>query len=224
MKCSSISNLSRKSAYDTPTTMSDSDPRAALAASAAANGASLAALSAMIGRNAAYLQQYVKRGTPRSLSDRDRQALAAFLDVADDVLGGPSAVGGPVRVPRYDVWASAGPGTLVDGEVLLGADAFDPALLRRLGIRTGAGAILRVRGESMEPGLMDGDQILIDTADRLARDGVFVIRIDEAVMVKRLAVRGRTIMASSDNPDGPPIPDGPIAVLGRVVWQMRVPR
>lgn len=204
--------------------MSDSDPRAALAASAAANGASLAALSAMIGRNAAYLQQYVKRGTPRSLSDRDRQALAAFLGVPEDVLGGPSAVGGPVRVPRYAMWASAGPGTLVDGEVLLGADAFDPALLRRLGVGTGAGAILRVRGASMEPGLMDGDQILIDTADRVARDGVFVIRIDGAIMVKRLAVRGRTIMASSDNPDAQPIAEGPITVLGRVVWQMRVPR
>ncbi|RZM21939.1 MAG: LexA family transcriptional regulator, partial [Sphingomonas sp.] len=39
--------------------MSDPEPRAALARLAAARGDSLAALSAMLGRNAAYLQQYV---------------------------------------------------------------------------------------------------------------------------------------------------------------------
>lgn len=204
--------------------MSNSDPRAALAAQAAAGGVSLAALSAMIGRNAAYLQQYVKRGTPRALADRDRQALAAFFGVPEQLLGGPSAVGGPVRVPRFDIGVSAGPGALVDGEVMLGADAFDPALLRRLGLAKGAGAILRVRGTSMEPGLMDGDQILIDTAERRARAGVYVIRIDGATMVKRLSVKAGRVSAASDNPDAPPVPEGDIAVLGRVVWQMRATR
>ncbi|WP_267380467.1 MULTISPECIES: S24 family peptidase [unclassified Sphingomonas] len=204
--------------------MSDLDPRAALAHHAAAGGVSLAALSAMIGRNAAYLQQYVKRGTPRALADRDRQALAAFFGVAEAVLGGPAAMGGPVRVPRLDIGVSAGPGALVDGEVTLGANAFDPVLLRRLGLTPGAGAILRVRGSSMEPGLMDGDQILIDTADRRPRGGIFVIRIDDATMVKRLAVQGGRIVATSDNPAAPPVPDGAIAVIGRVVWQMRETR
>lgn len=204
--------------------MSGTDPRVELTALAERGGVSLAALSAMIGRNAAYLQQFVKRGTPRALADRDRQALAAFFGVAEQRLGGPSSVGGPVRVPRLDIGVSAGPGALVDGEVMLGADAFDPALLRRLGLGRGAGAILRVRGDSMEPGLIDGDQILIDTADRRARAGVFVIRIDGATMVKRLAVRGGVVTASSDNPAAPPVPEGDIAVLGRVVWQMRVPR
>lgn len=204
--------------------MSDSDPRAALARLASDGAVSLAALSAMIGRNAAYLQQYVKRGTPRSLADGDRRALAAFFGVGEHLLGGPSAVGGPVRVPRLDVRVSAGPGALVDGEVMLGADAFNPALLRRLGLAGGAGAILRVRGDSMEPGLLDGDQILIDTSDRRPRSGVFVIRIDDTTMVKRLAVRGGVVTASSDNPDAAAVPEGEIAVIGRVVWQMRVPR
>ena len=51
--------------------MSDPDPRAALAVLATTRGDSLAALSAMLGRNAAYLQQYVKRGSPRRLAEDD---------------------------------------------------------------------------------------------------------------------------------------------------------
>ena len=52
-------------------------PRDALDRLAQARGTSLAALSRMLGRNLAYLQQYVRRGTPRALPERDRRLLAA---------------------------------------------------------------------------------------------------------------------------------------------------
>jgi hypothetical protein len=188
-------------------------------------GESLAALSRMIGRNPAYLQQYVRRGTPRVLPEEERRRLAGFFGVAEADLGGRPPVTPRVWVPRLDLAASAGPGSLVDGEVMLGADALDPALLARLRLK-GEGAIIRVRGDSMEPGLVDGDQILVDTGDRVpgAKGGVFVIRIEEAVMVKRV-VQGRGgPVATSDNPAAAPLPTGEIAVIGRVVWLMRVPR
>jgi len=54
---------------------------------AADRGASLAALSRMIGRNAAYLQQYVERGTPRRLGEDDRLALAQHFMVDERELG-----------------------------------------------------------------------------------------------------------------------------------------
>lgn len=50
-------------------------------------GASLAELSRMIGRNAAYLQQYVERGTPRRLGEDDRLALAQHFRVDERELG-----------------------------------------------------------------------------------------------------------------------------------------
>lgn len=189
-------------------------------------GESLAALSRMLGRNAAYLQQYTRRGTPRVLPEEDRRRLAAFFGVDEAELGGRPTAPPSVRVPRLDIAASAGPGALVDGEVELGADAIDPALARRLGLQPGCGAIIRVRGSSMEPGLCDGDHILVDTGDRApgVRGGVFVIRIDDAVMVKRVRQAGGALQASSDNSDASPVPDGPMEVIGRVVWQMRRPR
>jgi hypothetical protein len=207
-------------------TASDPDPRHALATLAAARGDSLAALSAMLGRNAAYLQQYVRRGSPRILGERDRRLLAAYLGVNEAVLGAPPDRVTGFRIRRLDIAASAGPGAQVDGEIVLGIDTLDPALARQLGLRDGQAAIIRVRGSSMEPGLFDGDHIVVDTADRTprAKGGLYVIRIDDAVMVKRVALAGGTLVATSDNAAAGPVPEGAIVVIGRVVWQMRKPR
>ncbi|KQN27638.1 helix-turn-helix transcriptional regulator [Sphingomonas sp. Leaf38] len=205
---------------------SDPDPRHALATLAAARGDSLAALSAMLGRNVAYLQQYVRRGSPRILGERDRRLLAAYLGVDEAVLGAPPDRVRGFRIRRLDIAASAGPGAQVDGEIVLGTDTLDPALARQLGLRDGQAAIIRVRGSSMEPGLFDGDHIVVDTADRTprAKGGLYVIRIDDAVMVKRVALAGGTLVATSDNAAAGPVPEGAIVVIGRVVWQMRKPR
>ncbi len=107
--------------------MEQDDPRGRLKALADARGDSLAALSAMIGRNAAYLQQFVMRGSPRRLAEDDRRRLADYFGVDEAALGGPQQRRA-FTVPRLDVAASAGPGALVDGEIVLGAEALDPAL------------------------------------------------------------------------------------------------
>lgn len=62
-------------------------PRENLRQIAADRGESLANLSALIGRNAAYLQQFVGRGSPKRLDDHDRLFLAKFLNVDERLLG-----------------------------------------------------------------------------------------------------------------------------------------
>ncbi|HVF94704.1 MAG TPA: S24 family peptidase [Sphingomonas sp.] len=201
------------------------DPRTALKALAAARGTSLAALSAMLGRNAAYLQQFVTRGSPRTLARDDRRRLADYFGI-DEVLLGAEPGRRAFSLPRLDVAVSAGAGAFVDGDVVLGAEAIDPALAQRLGLRDGLAAIVRVRGNSMEPGLVDGDLIVVDRARRSpgARGEVFVIRVDGTIMVKRVARGAGRPVATSDNPAAPEVPAGPIEVIGRVVWLMRAPR
>jgi phage repressor protein C with HTH and peptisase S24 domain len=205
--------------------MDTNDPRASLMALATRDGVSLSALSDLIGRNAAYLQQYVKRGTPRELDREDRRRLADYFGVDEAILG---AEAGPrsFAVPRLDVAASAGGGAYVDGEVLLGTEMIDPALAARLRLREGKAGVIRVRGSSMEPGLLDGDMIVVDLARRVPgmRGEPFVIQVDGVTMVKRVRADVEGLAASSDNPDAPPIPDGSIAVIGKVVWMMREPR
>ncbi|WP_271300707.1 S24 family peptidase [Sphingomonas sp. CV7422] len=205
--------------------MDAEDPRRRLTALAAARGDSLAALSRMLGRNDAYLQQFVARGSPRRLADDDRRRLSDYFGVADSELGGPAA-SRLFALPRLDVAASAGPGAFVDTEIVLGTAALDPALATQLGLRDGMAAIVRVRGDSMEPGLIDGDLIVVDRARARpdAQPRVHVVRIDGTVMVKRVARRGGRITVTSDNPAAPPVPAGAVEVIGRVVWLMRAPR
>lgn len=47
----------------------------------------LQSLSLLIGRNAAYLQQFVSRGTPRRLPEEERLRLAMVLDIDERELG-----------------------------------------------------------------------------------------------------------------------------------------
>ena len=49
--------------------MADDDPRATLDRLIADNGDDYAGLSKLLGRNAAYIQQFIKRGSPKRLPE-----------------------------------------------------------------------------------------------------------------------------------------------------------
>lgn len=215
--------------------MADADPRAALERLIRERGEDYAGLSRLIGRNPAYVQQYIKRGTPRRLAEEDRRLLARYFGVEESLLGGPPARGrgedGLVAVGRLDLGASAGPGALDSDETVRGTMAFDALWLRRLGIASRDSlSLIRVQGDSMAPTLNDGDEILVDggdAAERL-RDGIYVLRIDDALVVKRLALSpGRRLAVRSDNEAYPGWPDcalSDVDIIGRVVWVGRAIR
>ena len=76
--------------------MTESNIRSLLEGRAEAKGTTLAALSKAAGKNHAYLQQFVKRGTPRSLPEDVREIIAPLLDLTADELRSktrPSAAG-----------------------------------------------------------------------------------------------------------------------------------
>jgi hypothetical protein len=195
--------------------------RAALEALMAEHGFGFAELSRVIGRNAAYLQQYVRRGSPRELAERDRALLARFFGVSEARLGGREAEG-LAEIARLDVGASAGPGRLADEEAARRPGALSQALLRQLGVRPDAASMIRVEGDSMEPTLSDGDEILVDRDHRDVRGkgGVFVIRLDGALMVKRLRPALGGVDVISDNPAyaARHCRGAEVEVIGRVAW------
>ena len=93
-----------------------SDLRATLDELIRKNGDDYSGMSRLLGRNAAYIQQFIKRGSPRMLSEGDRNILARYFGVEESLLGGPARRGGPVvelvQIPVLDVSASAGHGAL----------------------------------------------------------------------------------------------------------------
>src|SRR5262245_1564532 len=103
------------------------DPRERLLELATERRVSLAQLSALIGRNASYLQQFVRKGSPRKLEEGDRATLARFFGVSEAELGGMEEKSSDldwVEVPRLSLGASAGPGTLPFDEQAIGAFRF----------------------------------------------------------------------------------------------------
>lgn len=210
--------------------MVNEDGRAALEHLIAENGEDYAGLSKLIGRNSAYIQQFIKRGSPKRLPEKERGILARYFGVDEKLLGGltsSTAKLGLRTIPKLDVGASAGPGAMNDAEALAGKIGFDEKWLRRLGVDPAHLSLIRVDGDSMAPTLNNGDDIMVDSsaASGALRDGVHVIRMDDVLMVKRLAKgpAGR-LSVLSDNPAYPDWPDvdgETVAVIGRVVWAGR---
>jgi len=205
-----------------------SDPRAELERLIQSHGDDYSALSRLVGRNPAYIQQFIKRGSPKNLPERERSILARYYGVEPQLLGAPEEVGGRrdslKLVPKLAVGASAGAGALADGEALAGKVGFDEQWLRKLGVEPRNVSLIRVDGDSMQPALNDGDDIMVDKGAALKplRDGIHVIRIDGVLMVKRLArAPGGRLSVLSDNPAYPSWPDrdpAEVQVVGRVVW------
>ena len=193
-----------------------------------------ASLSRMLGRNAAYVQQYIKRGTPKRLSEEDRSTLARYFGVDEALLGGPGRAPDPqaeklIAIPRFDVRASAGPGAFAEAQRAVAHIGFDTSWLKQLCNSSPSDlSIIRVQGDSMYPTLSDGDDIMVDRSDAGTRllDGIYVLRRDETLMVKRIAVNplSRKLTISSDNAAYPTWADcdpAGVEVIGRVVWAGR---
>jgi len=210
-----------------------SDPRAVLERLCAERGEDFAGLSRLIGRNPAYIQQYVRRGVPRRLHEDDRRDLARYFAIPESMLGGPATLAGGdsdlVSVNRSLVRASAGAGAIPGSEAGKPYFGFDERWLRTLTATPAEGlSIIRVEGDSMAPTLNPGDDILVDLADceERLRDGVYVLRIDDALVVKRIALHpiGGRVTVQSDNPAYPDWPDcdlGNLNCIGRVIWAGR---
>ena len=209
------------------------EPRVALERLCAERGEDFAGLSRMLGRNPAYIQQFVRRGVPKRLKEEERRKLARYFSVSETLLGGPPesdrAPAGLVSVKQHPVRVSAGPGSVVAEELGKPYFAFDERWLKALTpSRPSKLSIVRVEGDSMAPTLNPGDDILVDLCDssERLRDGIYVLRIDDAVVVKRLALNptGRRVTVQSDNsayPDWPDCSLDQIKPIGRVIWAGR---
>lgn len=203
------------------------DPRERLAQLARDKGASLASLSRMLSRNTTYLQQYISKGSPRKLEEEDRAKLARFFGVPESELGGSKEKsyvksGDWVEVPRLSIEASAGPGAVEQRELPFDSFQFSRKWLREHGLEAGKLSAVRVIGDSMEPLLREGDDLLVDLSGRPFRDGVYVLRLDGNLLVKRVTSQGAgRFSILSQNLSYPPISvmADELELVGRVVWK-----
>lgn len=105
-------------------------------------------------------------------------------------------------VDCYQVFASAGFGATVSDELKTEPMAFRTDWLKKEGLTPERLAVIRAKGDSMEPTISNNDIILVSLCNGDAlRDGLYVLRIGDSLLVKRLQfdVLGG-IKVISDNP------------------------
>lgn len=153
-------------------------------------------------------------------------AAAQAASSAQDTLGNPVDIDEFIFVPRYDIQAAAGHGRLVGDETPVFSMAFRRYWVENYVTRdTKQLSVISVKGDSMEGVLNDGDTILINHGDTTPRDGLYVLRLNENLLVKRLQLMpGGIVNVISANEAYPTfeinlnrITDD-VAIIGRVEW------
>ncbi|MHC1549424.1 S24 family peptidase [Phyllobacterium sp. K27] len=150
--------------------------RTRILSAAAAKGLTLKDLSLHIGKNHAYMQQFIERGVPVKLKEDDRYKLAGLLELPEAELGAPISAQ-TQQVPRtpgfkpeivpgkqlvgernFPVYAAAMGG---DGHAIITFDAIEyvkrPSILENVKDAYG----VYIVGDSMDPVYEPGDMALI---------------------------------------------------------------
>ena len=196
------------------------EPREALDGLISERGETYASISRLLGRNSAYIQQFIKRGSPAHLDQSDIALLALHFDVPVEVLGGKE---GPTVGQRSIVKVPLLNGTGNDSRSQW--RLVDAAWLGRLCDQPASVAILPIVGEAMEPTLCNGDEVMIRRVrfQESVREGLYAIRGSSEIFVRRIAIdptRNR-LTVLTDHPAYPSwqgIQRKGVDIVGRVIW------
>lgn len=125
----------------------------------------------------------------------------------------------------YDVEVSAGAGSFVEHENRAGQFAFTRDWLKSKGLIADKCALIKARGDSMEPTIHDGDIMLVDTSiHAILDDSIYVIQLDNRAMVKRIQQNldgSLVIISDNDLYDKQlitPEQAKDVKIAGRVTW------
>jgi len=196
------------------------EPREALDGLISERGETYASISRLLGRNSAYIQQFIKRGSPARLDQSDIALLALHFDVPKEVLGGKE-------------WPTVGQRSIIKVPLLNGTGndsrsqwrLVDAAWLGRLCDQPASVAILPIVGEAMEPTLCNGDEVMISRVrtQESVREGLYAIRGSSEIFVRRIAIdpTKNRLTVLTDHPAYPSwqgIQRKGVDIVGRVIW------
>ena len=196
------------------------EPREALDGLISEQGETYASISRLLGRNSAYIQQFIKRGSPARLDQSDIALLALHFDVPVEMLGGKE---GPTVGQRSIVKVPLLNGTGNDSRSQW--RLVDAAWLGRLCDQPASVAILPIVGEAMEPTLCNGDEVMISRVrfQESVREGLYAIRGSSEIFVRRIAIdpTKNRLTVLTDHPAYPSwqgIQRKGVDIVGRVIW------
>ena len=132
-----------------------------------------------------------------------------------------------ISLPLFEISASAGQGILVEIENQPKSISFEPAWLRsEIGVNPNDVFMMFVDGDSMYPTLKSESMIMVDRQLNSMSDGIYVLRHENSLLVKRLQMLpGGIIKVKSDNSmyeaweiNKSQLNGIDLELIGRVVW------
>ena len=129
-------------------------------------------------------------------------------------------------VPHVEARLCAGDGSFEVDENIRDHWMFSTDWLKSKGIRSDV-VLIDVYGNSMTPGLKDGDTVMIDTLRKeILAGSIYAIGIDDTIMVKRIEKHPGKLVLMSDNKDYEPLyikrnDMKSVRIIGKVVWISR---
>lgn len=131
-----------------------------------------------------------------------------------------------IYVPKASARLCAGGGSFEVNDGALEKFPMPLRWLSRLGSPTHM-VFMDVVGDSMEPGIMDGDTVLIDRANsKYADKGVLAVGLEDVIYLKRMEKTQEGLLLHSDNARYAPLGISgdeldSFRIIGRVVWLCR---
>lgn len=166
------------------------------------------------------LEQYINGAASMSESN------ASEYRGQEDVPAKPLR-GNKIKIPLYKGTLAAGGGSdNEDGDVIIDDLTFKKDWLEK-NIRAPIAQLrmVKIRGESMEPTIYDGDVVMVDCSQSMPKqDGVYAIWYDGGAIAKRVDIDAprRQLKLRSDNSNYPAVDVydvNDLVVIGRVVWR-----
>lgn len=184
----------------------------------------LAGLSRLLDKNHAYLHQYIWKGSPRELREKDLRAILQALDG-----NAPArAAAHTVQIPQFGFRAGMGGGGIIENEISDEHLSLPSSYLEQMQLASADLITIEVEGDSMSPTLESGDRVMINRKDRNpATGGIFAVHDSDALVVKRVeripSTKPVRLKLISDNPNhgSYEVPADETNILGRVVWYAR---
>lgn len=162
------------------------------------------------------LNKYVAKSSMASFSNIVRLAEVTGADIGElasgfskfgSSLAPPAATDDMVRLPQFDVRASAGRGLIAVNQMPVGEVSFGREFLRNLGANPDYCYILEARGDSMWPTIPDGALLIADASKTQVDDGrIYHFNVMDKVLVKRArwSIDGKLHLTSDNQAAGFP--------------------
>lgn len=207
------------------------DPRQVLGDLAKSSALGYAGLSRLIGRNSAYIHQFVNRGIPKKLDERDRATLARHFGIDEVRLGGSEngclsnnrTVWLPIHSANSDVEG------ISNGEVggQIRRVPFDIDWLASItDCDSSELCLIQSTSDVMSPAILHEDVVLVSRNPKSLQDGIYALNLDGSVVFRRIArcPGGSELQMICDNSRYPVWEDinpSSLSVIGRAVWISR---